>query len=568
MVNDPASAWTSGVAAGVPVIPATDYLEAIGDSKETAPVTRETRNSTLRLAARFARMRALFASFRSNTRANVAVISAVSALPLITAIGCVVDYTTASMIRTKLQGAADAATLASVSANSPLMATAKAMTGNGNVSGGSTATVNFFNSNLTGTTGYTTPSPTANVTKTGMVISATLSFTAQVPTFFLGVIGYRNIAISGTSTSSYKLPTYIDFYVTIDVSGSMSFPSTASEQARLQAVNPDNMTGSNGYPKGCTFACHAAQGACPQSGNPGQGPYPAVGTSTNPSPGGYCQGFIITRLGTTPVSFASGNNSANGLRVNWTNSQVTSCPNPGTTSCIQLRADAVGYAVNQLLSTANNSEQVTNQFRGGLYPFIVNLYSYFPLTTSLIGSANTSGTINYAAANLATLLDTGNNASLGSGGTHFENAFTSVNNLISSVGTGSSTSNTLPYVFLITDGSQDCQTQWNGSWSGNNSGCSPYYNSSTTIDTSNCTTLKNRGITIAVLYIPYQTIQNPTTFSNSEDIYANSNIPNIPGALQSCASPNFYYTANTPTDITSALIAMFEQAVSTAHVTN
>ena len=531
-------------------------------------MTSETKNRTLRLAARFARMRALFSSFRSNTRANVAVISAVSALPLISAIGCVVDYTTAAMIRTKLQAAADAATLAAVSSNSPLVATAKAMTSNGNVSGGSTATVNFFNSDLTGTTGYTTPSPTANVTKTGTVITATLSFTAQVPTFFMGVLGYKNIAISGTSTSSYTLPTYIDFYLTIDVSGSMSFPSTASEQARLQAVNPDNMTGSNGYPKGCTFACHfAAQGACPQSGNPGQGPYPAVGTSTNPSPGGYCQGFIITRLGTTPVSFASGNNSANGLKVNWTNSQVTSCSNPGTTSCIQLRADAVGYAVNQLLSTANSSEQVTNQFRVGLYPFIVNLYSYFPLTTTLNGSATTSGTINYAAANLATLLDTGNNASLGSGGTHFENAFTSMNNLISSVGTGTSTSNTLPYVFLITDGSQDCQTQWNGNWSGNNSGCSPYYNSSTTIDTSNCTTLKNRGITIAVLYIPYQTIQNPTNFANSEDIYANSNIANIPGALQSCASPNFYYTANTPSDITSALIAMFEQAVSTAHVT-
>ena len=36
-------------------------------------MTSETRNSTLRLAVRFARMRALFASFRSNTRANVAV---------------------------------------------------------------------------------------------------------------------------------------------------------------------------------------------------------------------------------------------------------------------------------------------------------------------------------------------------------------------------------------------------------------------------------------------------------------------------------------------------------------
>ena len=48
-------------------------------------------------------------------------------------------------------------------------------------------------------------------------------------------------------------------------------------------------------------------------------------------------------------------------------------PNPGTTSCIQLRADAVGYAVNQLLSTAATSEQCKpNQFQVGLYPFIVN----------------------------------------------------------------------------------------------------------------------------------------------------------------------------------------------------
>jgi Flp pilus assembly protein TadG len=529
-------------------------------------VLSETRNSRLRLASRFAQMRALFSSFRSNTRANVAVITAIAALPLISAVGCVVDYTTASMIRAKLQAAADAATLASVSANSPLMTTAKSMTGNGTIANGS---INFFNADLTGTTGYTTPSSSATVTKSGTTISATLSFTAQVPTFFMGVLGYSNIAISGTSTSSYTLPTYIDFYLMVDVSGSMSFPSTASEQARLQAVNPDNMTGSNGYPRGCTFACHfAAQGACSQNGNPGQGPYPAVGTSTNPSPGGYCQGFIITRLGTTPVSFSSGNNSANGLRVNWTNSQVSSCPNPGTTACIQLRADAVGYAVNQLLSTANSSEQVTNQFRVGLYPFIVNLYCYFPLTTSLNGSSTSSGTINYAAANLASLLDTGNNASLGSGGTHFENALTSMNNLITSVGTGTSTSNTLPYVFLITDGSQDCQTQWAGNWSGTNSGCSPFWNSATTIDTSYCTTLKNRGITIAVLYIPYQTIQNPTSFSNSEDVYANAAIPNIPGALQTCASTNFYYTANSPTDITSALLAMFEQAVSTAHVSN
>jgi hypothetical protein len=80
--------------------------------------------------------------------------------------------------------------------------------------------------------------------------------------------------------------------------------------------------------------------------------------------------------------------------------------------------------------------------------------------------------------------------------------------------------------------------------------------------------MKNRGITIAVLYIPYEPIQNATTIFNDEDGYANNNIANIPAALQTCASPNFFFTANTPTDINNALIAMFDQAVSTAHLSN
>jgi hypothetical protein len=180
------------------------------------------------------------------------------------------------------------------------------------------------------------------------------------------------------------------------------------------------------------------------------------------------------------------------------------------------------------------------------------------LTTNLTGTG--SGTISNAATQLATLLDTGVNSNLGSGGTHFENALPSMNSLISSVGTGTGSSNALPYVFIITDGSQNDQTQWAGNWSGSNS--------ATTLDTSYCTTLKNRGITIAVLYIPYEPIQDPTTFANSEDIYANANIPNIPGSLQSCASSNFYYTATTPADINTALVSMVEQAINTAHITN
>jgi len=87
--------------------------------------------------------------------------------------------------------------------------------------------------------------------------------------------------------------------------------------------------------------------------------------------------------------------------------------------------------------------------------------------------------------------------------------------------------------------------------------------------TTLCKPLKDRGIMVAVLYIPYQPISpENTTFAGGEDVYANANIANIPASLQGCASPNFFFTANTPADITAALDAMFKKALVTAHITN
>jgi Flp pilus assembly protein TadG len=466
-------------------------------------------------------------AFGRDRRANVTVVFSLSLLPVFTLIGISVDYTNSSLMRSEMQMMADSASLAAVSQNSAGYNAAMNMVGNGSVSAGVTEAQNIFNGNLGNKTGFNNLQSTVTVTKTGTVLTSSLQFTASVPTMFMGAFGFRNVTIGGQSTSSSSLPIYINYYLLLDVSGSMSFPSTASEQTRLQAINPDNYTL---YPNGCTFACHfTSQGVCPNS-------------EQKYNTGGYCEGFNLTRTA-----------------GNVANTPVTSCPTPGTSACIQLRADAVGYAVNQLLQTAAATEMVTNQFQVGLYPFIRYLYSYSPLTTNLTGSANSPGTINYAAAQLATLLDTGNNASLGSGGTHFENAIPSVNNLITSVGTGSQSS-PQPYVFLITDGAQDSQTQWNGGWSGSNN--------ATVMDSTLCTPLKTRGITIAVLYIPYQPIQNPTNFANGEDYAVNAIIPNIPAALQACASPGFFYTASSPAAITDALNAMFAQSLQTAHITH
>lgn len=554
--------------------------------------------------------------FRRDKRGNVAIIFTVAAIPLISAIGCAVDYSLATRMKAKLQSAADAASIAALSQKSPGFLAASVMTGNGSVTAGVTDANNVFDANMNGITGYQNLVRTSTVTKTGIKLAASVTFTADVPTTFLKVINYSKLTVTGLSSSAATLPPYLDFYLTLDVSGSMGLPSTPAEQDRLGRINPDNWVQyrtASGV--SCTLACHFAprNSACidpPVTPPAAPAANPPTSTSSYTqqyNTNGYCMGYIYSRVGQTalknlinqastvaipkqvpglPVAMLAdlnntvtpgANNSlitGNPKSKSYSLTAVTSCPQDGTDSCIQLRLDAVGYAVNQLFVTANASMKVTNQFRIGLYPFIRYLYSYFPLTSSINGSTSTPGTINYAAANLASLLDTNMDTNLGSGGTHITTALTSVNGLISggsgAVGDGSTATTPQPYVFLVTDGAQDNQVKGvpNGSWSGSNR--------ATTIDNqgalatvSQCETLKGRGVIISVLYIPYQPVSPVvTTFAGNEDTYANNNIPYIPASLQKCASPGFFYTANSPSDITAALNAMFNHALQTAHITN
>jgi Flp pilus assembly protein TadG len=508
----------------------------------------------------------LVKSFVRDECGNIAVIFVIASLPVLAAVGCAVDYSLATRMKAKLQSAADAAGVGSLAVGSPAYVAAGQMGSTGPVPAGVTDATNIFNANITGLTGYSSLQVTPTVTKTDTNIVSQVTFTATMPTNFVKMIGFPTMTLSGSSQSAGSLPPYLDFYLLLDVSGSMGLPSTSAEETRLSSVNPDNY---RQYPTGCTLACHFSpqNSACTDSGTQG---YP-----TN----NYCLGYAISRVSqfgytgllttnnSNPMQKQLPSNIVSGLPNSlYSNlSTVSSCPNPGTDACIQLRLDAVGYAVNQLFTTANSSEKLPQQFRIGLYPFIRYLYSsYYPLTSSINGDPSNSSTINYAAANLASLLDTNMNSNLGSGGTHIDTALSSVNTLITSVGNGSASNNTLPYVFLITDGAQDPQVKGvpNGGWSGSN-------HATVISPSTDCAPLKSRGIVISVLYIPYQPISPVNaSFAGDEDDAANNNIPNIPASLQGCASPGFFYTANTPADITAALNAMFNHALITAHVTN
>ena len=336
----------------------------------------------------------LIGRFRRDKRGNIAMIFAIVSVPLIAFVGAAVDYSMATRMRAKLQSAADSAGVASISEKSPGYVAAAAMTGNGSVTAGVNDANNVFDGNMYGVTGLNNLSRNSTVTKTGIKLTSTVQFSADVPVTFMRVLGYQTLTVTGSSSSSASLPPYLDFYLMLDVSGSMGLPSTDNEQTRLAAVNPDNF---KQYPGGCTLACHfAVQNVCSDSSSQG---YP-----TN----NYCLGYAISRvsqsgyqniLQTTtkypkkqqlPPSMVSGLPDSLNTDPKYGLTAVSSCPTDGSDACIQLRADAVGYAVTQLFISANASENVVNQFRIGLYPFIQDLYAYFALTSSINGLSHQS----------------------------------------------------------------------------------------------------------------------------------------------------------------------------------
>ena len=363
------------------------------------------------------------------------------------------------------------------------------------------------------------------VTISGQTVSATASYNAAVASNFGRLAGVETLAVQGAATASLTMGKYLDFYLLLDVSASMGLPSTPTGQSALATINPDG--------SGCFFACHF-----------------------------------------------SGYQSYNTARAN----------------DIQLRIDAVGAGVAALMSEAQQTQTLPNQYRMGVYPFITHANTYVDLTSDLTGDAySVASAINYNASTGSTsfggLLDTGNDSvfassfnpnyrvtsnspadtfPIGAGGTHIENIFNDINAKILSVGNGSTSSNTLPFVFFVSDGMEDSQyyVTATGSWPGVTAYPTPPGQtvSIRAMDPSVCDVLKTRGVTVAVMQIPYPPFADPTNYANSEDYKVNDAQPNLSPAMQACASPGFFTFASSPQEITAGIQKLFLQAVQQARL--
>jgi len=439
-------------------------------------------------------MRSLFdlvGRFRSDQRGNIAVIFVIALLPVLSAIGCAIDYSRAAQIRSKLQAAADAASVGSIAKTSPAFIAAGSMTVDGPIPAGATDASNIFVGNMTGVTGYTLNSVSPVVTKSGGTVTSVVQFSANIATMFLGVMGKSEINVTGTSTSTANMPLFIDFYLLLDNSPSMGVGATPADVATMVNNTSDK----------CAFACH----------------------DLNDSNNYY---KLAKTLGVTT------------------------------------RIDVLRTATQQLMDTAVATQTYSSQFRMAIYDFGASastqgVRALFSLSSSLTSAKTAAGSID--------LMTVSGQGQLNDQDTGFTAILPAINNVIGAPGTGTAAA-PQKYLFFVSDGVAD----------ESNAGClkpTTGGRCQSPINPALCTTLKNRGVKIAVLYTTYLALPTNAWYNSwiapfNLGPYGPSPNSEIAINMSSCASPGLFFEVSPTQGISQAMNALFQKAVADARISS
>lgn len=477
-------------------------------------------------------------SFLRDRSGHAAIIFALAATPLFVATGAGLDYAFAAKTKTQLAAIADAAAL---SATTPTMMTQSD-------TAAKAAATSMFAAQARSVKGFTFDAAnlTINVKDTVSIANSNsksrdvnVAYSGRVANAFGGLLYKKYTNFTVTAAVNLSTAPNIDFYLLLDNSPSMELPATT---AGIKAM----VSGT-----GCALACH----------------------ETN------FKDSELTKY------------SGWGKYDSYTYAQKNN---------ITLRIDNVRTAAQSLASTA----QTTMAANGAAYRMAAYGFNY--RLTKLQGLvATTSANVGVISANIGTLTPPlmANNSVLAGGQTYtypisntaykeesvsswdtvynndamtdFGMAMTQMNDKDTGIpdpggGTNANGDKPQKVLMIVTDGVEDanhyssgqCSTSQNWSYS-NDYGS--FYRCQQPIDVSFCTTIKNRGIRIAVLYTTYF----PVTSNNWYNTTVAPFIDQVPTNLRSCASsPELYFEVNTNGDITQAMTDLFKNAVSTApHLT-
>lgn len=372
-----------------------------------------------------------------------------------------------------------------------------------------TAATNIFNAEASAMGGVNNTTPTVTITSSngGLTRTAVVNYSAASVNNFPSVLGQANWPISGSSTATATAAPNINFYLLLDNSPSMDLPATSAEITAM--INATENAPSNGANAGgCAFACHESNPAGDNLGNPnGEDNY-----------------TLAQNLG------------------------------------IVTRIENMNTATQALMTTASTMEAANNvTYQMAIYTFNYSGTNTIQALTSNLAAAQT-------AAQGINVLEVYDNNYLtrtndnDDEDTDFDSAMQQMNTIMPTPGTGAANSTPQEVLFLVTDGVEDkmdttCSEPLSGSR------CQQPF------DIVWCTTMKNRGVLIAVLYTEYLPL--PTSGLGSNSWYNQWIAPfqsQIGPNLQNCASPGLFFQVTTDGDITAAMNALFQKAVATARL--
>lgn len=572
----------------------------------------------------------LAARLRSDQGGNVMMIMGFAIIPLTFIAGFSVDYSRAMSLQTQLNAAADAAALAAVAPAMILQSNSESQT----------AATKMFNSQTARLSGFRNLNLTVNISAStsggssgalGYLRKATVTYTVDSINQFGNILGSQTLTVGGTASASAQQPPNVDFYLAMDNSPSMLLPATSDGVAKVIAA-----TKTSENSNGCAFACHAqiphddniwikdqqARHILLSAGYYGSGSNQGVyyrydrntqllydssgnpmNTTTSSTSGGVTtvttvtyslpnwdnrNGAIVINRTTSvkrgsaaavvtgPVQFDTGF-YADGYWLTHNYGDIYSSP-----SSILLRKDDMVSAASQLIPFAAQQAslyQVT--YRAQMFSFDWTRSGNTTPVRTLNSLTNVSS---YASGFSADSLFPADDywwknsmptssLNIDDKATETANMLTAMNNIIPTAGTGAPGATPQKILFIITDGMLD---QPNGS--------GRYFGPMRSTDLAKCTTIKGKGIKIAILYtqyLPESLVGDSWSQSNIAPFLMAPPAPYPAGnagssdqvltGLQSCASPGtngapLVQTVTADDDITTALQQLFSTALQTARL--
>ena len=208
---------------------------------------------SVEMIARLRRLRA----WQHRRSGNVALLVALAAVPLAGMVALSVDFGMASVIRGKLNLAADSAALLATTAAS----NAYRQGATNAVQQGVAAATTRFQAQSGNQADVTIDPVQVVLTQNGGLFNATVSYTAAMPTTFASVLGITRLPISGQSSATLSFNPLVDVQVLMDTSSSMTLAATTADMATLENLtanfNPQGpLPGNVGRGESCAFACH------------------------------------------------------------------------------------------------------------------------------------------------------------------------------------------------------------------------------------------------------------------------------------------------------------------------